>query len=255
MTLPPELVTLATGALWSGLIVFLRIGAMMASLPGLGEQIIPVRVRMVLALVLTAAVLPAVLPGMALPPPGLGALARAVLTETVNGLAIGLWLRLFIHALQTAGSIAAQSTSLAQLLGNSAADPMPAIGHLLTVAALALLMTTGFHVKAAAFVVLSYDLLPAIRFPDPSMIAQAGRGQIARSFSLAFTLAAPFVILSALYNLTLGFINKAMPQLMVAFVGAPVITLGSIALLLLTAPVMLSVWLAAIDGFLSNPFR
>ena len=32
MTLPPELVTLATGALWSGLIVFLRIGAMMAAL-------------------------------------------------------------------------------------------------------------------------------------------------------------------------------------------------------------------------------
>lgn len=46
-----------------------------------------------------------------------------------------------------------------------------------------------------------------------------------------------------------------MPQLMVAFIGAPVITLGSMALLILTSPVMLSVWIATVDLFLSNPFR
>ncbi|MCR8549515.1 flagellar biosynthetic protein FliR [Salipiger sp. P9] len=255
MTLPEGVVTLFSGWLWAGLIVFLRVAAMMATLPGLGEQSLSLRIRLVLSLLLSAAILPAALAQIALPAPGLAALARAVLTESVNGLLLGLWLRLFIHALQTAGSIAAQSTSLAQLLGNSAADPMPAIGHILTVSALALLMTTGFHVKAAAFLILSYDMLPALHLPDPGAIAEAGRDRIARSFSLAFALAAPFVILSALYNLTLGFINKAMPQLMVAFVGAPVITFGSIALLLLTAPIMLSVWLSAVDGFLSAPFR
>ena len=102
---------------------------------------------------------------------------------------------------------------------------------------------------------MSFDILPVLSFPDPAEIAQAGRAQVAACFSLAFALAAPFVILSALYNLTLGFINKAMPQLMVAFVGAPVITLGSVALLLLTAPVMLSVWLGAVQSFFGHPFR
>lgn len=255
MTLPEGLLTLLSGWLWIGLIVFLRVGAAMVALPGLGEQTVPVRLRLVLSLMLTAVILPAASAQIAPPPPGLPVLARAILSESVNGLLLGLWLRLFIHALQTAGSIAAQSTSLAQLLGNSAADPMPAIGHILTVAGLALLMSTGFHVKAAAFFVLSYELLPALHFPDPATVAEAGRNRIAQCFALAFTLAAPFVILSALYNLTLGFINKAMPQLMVAFVGAPVITFGSIALLLLTAPLMLSVWLSAVDAFLSSPFR
>jgi flagellar biosynthetic protein FliR len=45
-----------------------------------------------------------------------------------------------------------------------------------------------------------------------------------------------------------------MPQLMVAFVGAPVITLGGLVLLALSAPLMLGAWLRALDGFLAMPF-
>jgi flagellar biosynthetic protein FliR len=164
-------------------------------------------------------------------------------------------LRLFIFAIQTAGAIAAQATSLAQLLGQTGMDPLPAIGHILTMAALALIMATGFHVKAAAFLVLSYEILPALQFPNPADVAEAGRHRVGQSFGLAFSLAAPFVILSVIYNLTLGVINKAMPQLMVAFVGAPVITFGAIALLLVSAPIMLTAWLQAFEGFLVAPFR
>ncbi|EIE52598.1 flagellar biosynthesis protein FliR [Salipiger aestuarii] len=255
MTLPSEVVTLISGWAWLGSIVFLRVAAMIASLPGLGEQSVSVRVRLVLSLLMTTIVLPVAAQKIPAIEPSYANVLKVILTESISGLILGLWLRLLMHALQTAGSIAAQSTSLAQLLGNSAADPMPAIGHILTVSALALLMITGFHVKAASFLILSYDLLPPLSFPDPGLIGQTGRRQITESFSLAFTLAAPFVILSALYNLTLGFINKAMPQLMVAFVGAPVITLGAMAMLILTAPVMLSVWLSTVDLFLSNPFR
>ncbi|MBV6635895.1 MAG: flagellar biosynthetic protein FliR, partial [Mameliella sp.] len=147
------------------------------------------------------------------------------------------------------------STSLSQLMGQSGLDPLPAIGHILTTAALALMMATGFHVKAAAFLVLSYDLLPVMQFPNPADVAEAGRHRVGQSFALAFSLAAPFVLMSVIYNLTLGVINKAMPQLMVAFVGAPVITFGAIALLLVSAPLLLSVWLQAFEAFLAAPFR
>lgn len=246
---------IVSSGLWLGLLVFLRVGAAMTGLPGYGERTLSVRVRLVLAIMLTVAILPGVAARIEIPEASLPVLFRAVLTESVNGLFLGLVLRMFILALQTAGSIAAQSTSLSQLLGNAAADPMPAIGHILMVSALALLMATGFHVKAAVFLIISYDLLPPFQFPDPATIADTGSARISECFILAFGLAAPFVILSALYNVTLGFINKAMPQLMVAFVGAPVITFGSICMLLICAPVMLSVWLAAVDAFLSNPFR
>lgn len=246
---------LMTEGLWLGLIVFLRIGAAFAVLPGMGEQVIPARFRLLAALALTIAVLPSAGGQIDAPPPGLSGFLHALGTETLSGLFLGLGLRLLLIALQTAGSIAAQSTSLSHLLGSAGTDPLPAIGHILTVSALALLMATGFHVKLAAYFILSYDLLPAMMLPNPAHIAGSGRQAVAASFSLAFGLAAPFMVLSVLYNLTLGVINKAMPQLMVAFVGAPVITLGSIVLLMFTAPVMLVTWVELVEAFLASPFR
>ena len=130
---------------------------------------------------LTAVVTPAVAPGLDLPPPSLGVFLLALATESLAGLFLGIMLRLFIIAIQTAGAIAAQSTSLSQLLGQSGLDPLPAIGHILTTAALALMMATGFHVKAAAFLVLSYELLPVLQFPNPADVAEAGRHRVGRA--------------------------------------------------------------------------
>lgn len=246
---------LLAGPLWLAVAVFLRVAPAVAVLPIFGEQVLSVRIKLVLALLLTVTIAPATASVIDLPPIGLAGFLHMLATETLSGLFLGLMLRMFIFAIQTAGAIAAQSTSLSQLLGQSGLDPLPAIGHILTMGALALLVTTGYHVKAAAFLTLSYELLPAMQFPNPSSIADAGREQVTRSFALAFTLAAPFVILSVIYNLTLGAINKAMPQLMVAFVGAPVITFGAIATLLVAAPFILTAWLTALEGFLAVPFR
>ena len=211
------------------------------------------RIKLVLSLSFTAIVAPAIY--VAVPELTVGILALLVLTETVSGVLIGLGLRLFILALQTAGSIAAQSTSLSQILGGAAIEPLPAMGYILTVGALALAALSGLHIKAAQLMILSYDLLPLGLFAGGSDVAQWGIAQISRAFSLAFVLAAPFVLMSVIYNLTLGVINKAMPQLMVAFVGAPVITLGGLFILFLAAPIMLSVWLSALDRFMIAPFE
>lgn len=246
------LIPFIDSALWHGFVVFLRVAAITSMLPGFGEQSVPARVKMVLALSFTLIVAPAV--PMVLPDPELGTVSFFILSEVLSGLAIGIGLRLFILALQTAGSIAAQSTSLSQVLGGAAVDPLPAMGYILIVAGLALAAMTGLHVKAAQLVIISYEFLPVGRFVDGSQLSQWGVNQVAHAFSLAFTLAAPFVILSVLYNFALGAINRAMPQLMVAFVGAPVITLGGLALLFVSAPYILSVWIAAMDKYMADPF-
>lgn len=235
-----------------GFVVFLRIGALVMVMPGFGERSVPVRVKLGLALAFTLVVAPAVpldanLLSNGRPSPWV------FLTEPTVGLALGIGLRLLVFALQTAGSIAAQATSLSQLLGAAAGEPMPAIGHILVMGGLALAMLAGLHVRAAQMLVLSYDLFPAGRFPAPDALSLWGVRGVARMFALAFTLSAPFVIVSLIYNLTLGVINRAMPQLMVAFVGAPVITLGGLILLFLAAPLLLTVWLESLHGFLANP--
>lgn len=230
--------------------VFLRVGAAMALMPGFGEQSVPFRVRLGLALVFSLAVWPLIsgLPVDVLP-------ARFFLTETVAGLSLGLFFRLFVIVLQLAGSIAAQATSLSQIFGGSATpDPMPAFGNLLVVGGLALAMQAGLHVKLVMALAESYRAIPLGTLPSGSDLATWGTAGVARAFATAFSLSAPFVIVSVLYNLALGAINRAMPQLMVAFVGAPAITLAGLALIAIAAPYLLVLWLGLLDAGLADPF-
>lgn len=237
-------------ALLVGAAVFLRVGAAVALLPAFGDRMVPARVRLMLALGFTALVAPAAAPSFEKEVSALSLL----LSETVIGLAFGMALRLMVFGLQVAGSVAAQATSLAQIFGNSAVEPQPAIGHVLLLGGLALATLSGLHVQIVAALVETYRVFPPGDVLSPQDLAEWGVGRVARVFTLGFTLAAPFVITAMLYNLALGVINKAMPQLMVALVGAPAITGAGLALLALTAPVILHVWVTTLQGVILDPF-
>ncbi len=247
-----EILSFSRSAMMVGFVVFLRIGAAMALLPAFGEQSVPMRVRLAIALAFTLIVAPAAAPAL-LPVIESGS-HQYLVSETIAGLGIGIAVRLFVIALQVAGAIAAQSTSLSQLFGGTSVEPAPAMGHLMVVAGLALSVSFGLHVRLTEAFLQSYDILPAGRFPQPDSWMRWGVSSVARGFGLAFSLAAPFVVASLIYNVATGVINRAMPQLMVAFVGAPAITAGGLILLALTMPRLLSVWHEALNGFLLDPF-
>ncbi len=224
----------------------------MALLPAFGEQTVPARIKLMVAFGFTAVVAPSVVGEL----PALSAqevAGRLLLSETIIGLALGAVLRLFIITLQIAGTMAAQSVSISQIMGGAGVDPQPAIGHIMVVAGLAIAVILGLHVKIAQYLIYSYELMPPGKLPVPSDLLTWGVARVARAFALGFGLAMPFVITSLLYNLTLGVINRAMPQLMVAFVGAPAITMGGLLLLAISLPLMLQVWIGAMDTFLANP--
>jgi len=248
-----EVLAITQDLLWLHFIVFLRITPIIALFPGFGETSVPVRIKLGLALAMTAIVTPAVAPDLMPGSQTAIPLTRLLLTETGVGLLLGIGIRLFMLALQTAGSIAAQSTSLAQVLGSASATPIPAMGHILVTGAVALAMILDLHVRLAEMAVLSYRVFPVAGGLAAADVAQWGIARVAHAFGFAFTLAAPFVIASMLYNLTLGIINRAMPQLMVVFVGAPAITAAGLGLLMLIAPTMLTLWVEALHGFLANP--
>jgi flagellar biosynthesis protein FliR len=245
-----QITGLAEGALWGMALVFLRMGAMMALIPGFGDPVVPMRVRLALTVALTALVYPMV--ATSLVPPG-GAILAPVATEILAGLIFGLALRLMIMALQLAGTLAAQATTLSQMAAGAAPEPQPAIGHALVWGGLALAMALDLHVQLVAYILVTYDLIPSGAPPRADKAAAYGLSTIVAAFRLGVTLAAPFVIASLIYNLAMGVINRAMPQLMVSFVGAPALTLGGLALLAVAAMPVLAVWQAALQRILTNP--
>lgn len=235
-------------------LIFLRVGAAMALLPAVGEQSVPQRVRLALAVIFTIIVLPSAAHEIGTVSSSGLAWVGLLASETTTGLVLGISLRLFVLALQTAGSMIAQSTSLSQIFGGASPDPQPAIGHMLLISGLALAVTLGLHVRIAELFIISYSIFPLGGLISGSELAEWGVSHIAAVFRLAFSIAAPFLIASLIYNLALGAINRAMPQLMVSFVGAPAITAGGLVLLFVASPIILTVWSEAVFSFLDHPF-
>ncbi|MEM6386074.1 MAG: flagellar biosynthetic protein FliR [Pseudomonadota bacterium] len=234
-------------------LVFLRVGSALFVLPVFGEMVLPVRLRLGIAIALSLIIHPMIDIDLEKLWTSASILLQILFSEIFIGLIVGLLLRLHIMSLQIAATIAAQSTSLSQLLGSNTVDPQPAIGLILYVAALALAVELGLHVQLTVMFAITYDIV-GVGATFKSESSNIIRDTVVATFRFGFILAAPFVAASILYNLALGVINRAMPQLMVAFVGAPAITLGALVLLALTGPLMLALWLDRFQLYLRNPF-
>lgn len=230
-------------------ILFFRIGALISVSPGLGTAMVSQRTKLILALALSNVMV------FALPAGEAVISAQLILSEISIGLLLGFGLRFLFWALQIAGTIAAQATSLSQLLGGASVEPMPAIGQILSMGGLALFFVLDLHIIWVSGVFLLYETLPIGLVVSGLDVFSWGTSQLKHTFDLAFQLSAPFLILAILYNVTLGIVNKAMPQLMVAFVGAPVITFCGLVFLLFSAGSILSVWAEVLEGYLMNPLE
>ncbi|MBI1393863.1 MAG: type III secretion protein [Alphaproteobacteria bacterium] len=242
---------IASSEVASVVAVFARISGLAFLIPGIGEQTVSMRVRLAVAIAMTLVVYPAVRP-VSSPSWSTAELFGVYGREAIIGLAIGISFRLMIFTLQLAGSMIAQNTSIAQLFGQSvASDTQTPISALLTLAGITIALSLGVHVDAVRTIIGSYDML-ALGHGLPVKafgiwLSESG-GDV---FRVALSLSAPFIALGMAYNLIIGAANRAMPQLMVAFVGAPAITGAGILLLALSIGFILERWRAATIDFSS----
>lgn len=220
-----------------------RTGGAMALMPALGEQVVSARVKLVLTLVVSALIGPMLWQDL-LSATQTAGWSLLLFAETITGLVIGIAFRFLVIVLQIAGSIAAQTISLAQLFGGGMGpEPQPAFSSLFVVAGLCVAVMAGLHVQVCKLFIVSYDIFPAGQFIDPLGVFEWGAARVSEFFALGLSLASPFVLVAIVYNTALGIINRAMPQLMVAFVGAPAISLAALAVLVVAAPLLIFAWL------------
>jgi flagellar biosynthetic protein FliR len=213
---------------------FVIISAHFIFFPGASDKRIP---RLVRAALITSLVI--------LTLPALGTISQQVDGSTifnsiVIGVFVGLSLRAVYYALLISGMMIAQLTSLSHLFGIS--EPSSAVGNLLSLSGLALLFLSGLH-YIYLDLLLDADFDATLSYGrSAGGIAEASTRLFSNVFIFSFVLSAPFSLISIIYNTCLGVLNKAMPQLMVAIVGAPAITWGTIFLLFLATPSIILTW-------------
>jgi flagellar biosynthesis protein FliR len=220
--------------------VLARLSFIVFLMPGLGEQVIPARVRVFVLIGLSAIMSSAgviALPGEQT----VSTLMGMIASELAIGLALGVMLRLAIWVLAICGALLAQAMGLSQFMGVSLEDESQTlIANILTLAGSAVLVTADVHVRVVAALIDLYAVIPAGDFLAVD-IAQLTRALIA-GLTFAVLLAWPFVLVSFLYNVCLGFLNKALPSLMVSFVGAPFMVGAGLVMLAFTITGLLLMW-------------
>ncbi|MDO5621674.1 MAG: flagellar biosynthetic protein FliR [Paracoccus sp. (in: a-proteobacteria)] len=217
--------------------VHLRILGFLMTLPGYGERLLSVRLRVSVALVLT----PLLAGSVAAPVAETGLLALAGMNLLV-GIANGLLVRLLAMSLSIATSAIAATASLSQILGGpSEAAPHP-IGNFFHLAGLAMLMAMGFPIFAADLMVQSFELWPLDRVVSAQTMGESGAALVVRSFTLAMLLASPFILGGLLYQSLAGVVSRVMPSLPIALIGAPASILLALIALAVLGPAILGVW-------------
>jgi len=230
---------------FTGGLVFARVGALVMTMPGLGDTPAPVRVRLAFAFLMCLVVTPVVAPTLPQIPASTGELGADMLREVLIGLAIGAILRAFLAAMATAGEVISLSTTLsfAQTANPTEAQQNTTIATFLSLMAMVLIMATNLHHLFIAAMVRSYTLFPYGHAAPVGDFAQLAIRTVSGAFALGIQLAAPILAFSLIFNIATGLVGRAMPQFQIFFAAAPLQVLLGLSLLALSLGVMGTWWL------------
>jgi len=224
------------------LLLFSRIGAILMLMPALGEDMIPMRMRLSFALAFTLVVYPLLSPSLPAMPADFMAIVGLIFHELAIGIMLGAIVRIAVMATQVAGGIIAFQAGLSAAM---TADPTQigvqgaVFGSFLSFLGMVLIFATDLHHVALAATYDSYMIFPLdapLMFDDA---AQLTIRTVAGAFSVGVQMAAPFIVFGLVFNLGAGILARLMPALQVFFLLMPAnIILGLVLFAVLLAMMM-----------------
>ena len=204
--------------------------------PLLGSSVVPIKIRALLALVLSMAIFPLVAPVAAVPN-SLPGFIFAVGGEMIIGIAMGFTLSLLFVGIQMGGQMVGHQMGLAMA---KLIDPMTNINadvlsqFYILLATLIYVLMNG-HLILIRSLAQTFQTIPLLAFPLQGGFAgslmQMFVALLTTAFGLGIRIAGPALVAIYLATLALGFISRTMPQLNILAAGFPVrITLALVLL-------------------------
>lgn len=224
------------------MLIFARTGAMTMALPGIGDRMIPPRIRLVFALTLSLIMFPLVNTAFPPLPTALNGMIGAIVAEVLIGLAIGFAVRLIVTAIMFAGTIIAFQTGLAfaQNVDPTQGVQSTLFGAFFSMLSVALIFALDLHFMLLSAMHDSYLLFrPGTGFPAGDF-AQVALKTMSDGMRVAIQLSAPFLVFGLIFYLGVGILTRLIPQVQVFFLAMPAnITLGFVLLMLLLSTIMI----------------
>ena len=217
---------LSISYVYAVLIIFCRVGTILMFIPGIGETLIPTRIKLLFSILLTIMLTPilSISDDMTLPnnPIQLG---LNIATEIIIGLFIGLFLKIIISAVNTLGFI------ISNVMGLSAAtlvDPSQVsqqgtlLGNFFVILSIVLIFAFGIDHDIIKGITASYKTFKIGGSTEfytdytKSIIMAANDAWI-----LGVKMSISFIIIGLLINIGGGVLSRLMPQLHIFFLILP----------------------------------
>jgi len=215
--MPPILANPATWVLTQGrvliwMMVLMRMTGLMASLPGLGQERIPVVIRAALAILASMIIAPVVSPPSALPS-GIWDSAGFMVTELAAGVLMGLMVSWIVDAVGFGGQLmdTQMGFSFVQIVDPVTSQTVSVSGTILMQLTLLFIFTSGLHHQMILALVESYHVLPmgqGMPMKAPEIVAVTGMILVK-----GLQLAAPVLLTLFFVDVLQGISAKFMPQL------------------------------------------
>jgi flagellar biosynthetic protein FliR len=202
--------------------VFLRVGAIVVTMPIFGSGSAPPRIKAGVSLMIAALIFPLV--ELQVPPPEILPLTLRMVGEVMIGIIIGFAGSLIFAGVQLAGQLAGFQMGFAIV---NVFDPVTSaqvsiiaqFQYLLTV--LVFLAVDGHHIFLSA-IAESYRIVLPLGFHFSGELAQAVAELAKDVFIIAIKVGAPAVTALLMVDIGFGLIARTVPQINILIVGFPV---------------------------------
>jgi flagellar biosynthetic protein FliR len=214
---------------------FVRVLALVATAPVIGHRAVPQRVKIGLALLITALIAPA-LP--ASPPLGDPGAPMLLAQQLLVGVALGLSMHVAFAAVALAGDLIGlqMGLSFATFVDPQHSTQTPMLGTFLGLLATLLFFAIDGHLLLVAALAQSFAHAPVSAAPVPAgpwgaLLAWGGE-----LFRIGLHLALPVLAAMLACNIALGVLMRAAPQLNLLAVGFPIALVVGFVMLALLIP-------------------
>jgi len=237
-------------------LAFCRIGGCLMLMPGFSSSRVPMNVRLFIAIAVTLALSPVLVPILqtALPQLPTATVIVLLISETIIGGLIGVMGRMFFLALQFMATAAAMYIGLGNMPGAPVDDgePLPAFATLITLTATLLFFLTDQHWEVLRALLQSYAALPVSEpFALDFSLAKL-TDATSSAFILALQISSPFIVYTLIINFMVGIANKLVPQIPIYFISIPIILAGGFVLLYFMIGEALRVFMLGFMGWLAR---
>lgn len=215
----------------AGVLVLLRFGSAMVTLPVFSSVAIPSRVKAMLVLVLTLVITPV---AAYQPNADLKLSGPALVSEVIVGLCFGLTLMLLSEALVFSAALmgSAFSFSLANLVDPNSQVETEVLGTVLNWLGMLVILAAGLHRTMLAALMRTLTTVPLGHAPVGSTSAQTFALMASGIFLSGVQLAAPVLAAAILVEVAVGLVSRLAPAMPAQIASVPVKTIVSYIVLI-----------------------